>query len=131
MPQDISTREDVVLLVDTFYDKIKVNPVIGYIFNDVAKTDWDKHLPKMYSFWSSLLLGEHSYSGNPMATHIELSKLTPLTEKEFAEWLVIFTQTVDELFAGPNANDAKTRAGNIAGLMSHKISTFTNPQKFL
>ncbi len=120
---DIENAADIRLLVDTFYDKVRSNAVIGYIFNDVANVDWEHHLPKMYAFWGSILLGEHSYSGHPMSTHIELSKKTSLAEKEFSEWLLLFTQTVDELFTGEKAHEAKLRAANIARLMLHKIKT--------
>ena len=123
MKKDLSNREDVELLVDTFYDKVKANATIGYIFNDIAKVDWENHLPLMYSFWASILLGEHSFSGNPMYKHIQLSKIAPMTDKEFSEWLKIFIQTTDELFEGEKAEEAKTRASNIARLMLHKINT--------
>ncbi len=111
------------MLVDSFYDKIKTNAILGHIFNDVAKINWEDHLPKMYSFWASLLLGEHSFSGNPMMKHVELSKLTPMTETEFSEWLLLFYQTIDDLFVGSRADEAKTRAANIARLMLHKIES--------
>ena len=123
MKNDITNKSDIKLLVDTFYDKVKANSTIGNIFNDIAKVDWQYHLPKMYSFWASLLLDEHSFSGNPMLKHIELSKLTPMTEIRFSEWLLLFTQTTDELFEGKKADEAKTRAANIARLMLHKIQT--------
>ena len=123
MKKDLSNREDVELLVDTFYDKVKANATIGFIFNDIAKVDWKNHLPRMYSFWASILLGEHSFSGNPMYKHIQLSKIAPMTDKEFSEWLKIFIQTTDELFEGEKAEEAKTRASNIARLMLHKINT--------
>lgn len=123
MKNDITNRNDIELLVNTFYDKVKANPIIGHIFNDIAKVDWEHHLPKMYSFWASLLLGEHSFSGNPMQKHIELSKQTKMTNVEFSEWLLLFTQTTDELFKGEKAEEAKTRAANIARLMLHKIQT--------
>lgn len=120
---DITDRNDVVLLIDTFYGKVRENKTLGYIFNEVARVDWPNHLPKMYSFWSSLLLGEQSYSGNPMIKHIELSKITTMTQTEFTEWMSLFTATVDELFSGNKAEEAKTRAGNIAALMLHKIQS--------
>ena len=125
MKNDITNKDDIKLLVDTFYDKVKTNSVIGHIFNDIAKVDWEHHLPKMYSFWESLLLGEKGFTGNPMQKHIELSKLTAMTETQFSEWLLIFTQTTDELFEGIKADEAKTRAANIARLMLYKIQTFS------
>jgi len=123
MFKDITSQDDIKLLVDTFYNKVKSSEVIGYIFNEVARVDWQLHLPKMYSFWSTIILGDQSYEGNPMLTHIKLSKLTQLTDKEFSEWLLLFNGTVDELFEGPNAVEAKTRAGNIARLMLFKVQT--------
>ena len=123
MKQDIKTREDIELLVNSFYNKVKNNPVLGYIFDDIAQINWETHLPRMYSFWGSILLGEYSFSGNPMQKHVALSKLTALTEKEFSEWLSLFTQTVDELFDGKKADEAKIRANNIARLMLHNIET--------
>ena len=121
MKNDIATRADVELLVNTFYDGIRVHSLLGPIFNDMAKVNWETHLPKMYSFWSSLLLGEHSFSGNPMATHVALSKNIPLTALEFSEWIELFNATVDDLFEGEKANEAKIRAANIARLMLFKI----------
>jgi hemoglobin len=121
MKKDIENRADVELLVNTFYGKVRVNNVIGPIFNDVVKVDWDHHLPRMYSFWSSLLIGEHSFSGNPMQKHVEISRMASMTETEFSEWLILFNHTVDELFLGEKAHEAKIRAANIARLMLHKI----------
>ena len=121
MKKDIENREDIELLVNTFYEKIKTNAILGHIFNDVAKINWEEHWPMLDSFWASLLLGEHSFTGNPMIKHVELSKMTAMTEIEFSEWLSLFYQTLDDLFEGERANEAKTRAGNIARLMLHKI----------
>ncbi|AHF14530.1 globin family protein [Niabella soli DSM 19437] len=119
----MASRADVERLVNSFYDRVRSNAVIGPIFNDIARIDWEHHLPKMYSFWSSILLGEQSYSGNPMVRHIELSRMTAMTETEFSEWLRLFNETIDALFEGPKAEEAKTRAANIARLMLFKIQT--------
>lgn len=118
---DINNRKDIELLVNTFYGKVKFNPVLGYIFEDVAKINWETHLPKMYSFWASILLNEKSFSGNPMQKHIALSKITEMSDKEFLVWLHLFDETVDELFRGEKANEAKFRAGSIAHIMLNKI----------
>jgi hemoglobin len=123
MKSDIKDRQDIELLVNKFYEKVRDNPVLGYIFDDVANIQWENHLPKMYSFWASILLGEQSFSGNPIPKHIALSKITTMTEIEFSEWLRLFTLTVDELFLGENSNEAKIRASNIARLMLHKIQS--------
>lgn len=118
---DITNKKDIELLVDTFYGKVMINPIIGPIFSEVVRVNWGTHLPKMYSFWGSLLLNEQSFSGNPMRVHVGLSALTAMTEVEFSEWLMLFHETVDELFSGKIADEAKTRASNIARLMRTKI----------
>ena len=67
------------------------------------------------------MLNEQSFSGNPMRVHIDISKLTTMGEGEFSEWLMLFHETIDELFLGDKADEAKTRASNIARLMQTKI----------
>lgn len=121
MNNDIQTREDIVRLVDIFYDKVKTDPTIGYIFDQVAKVDWSRHLPVMYAFWGSILLGEKSFDGNPMKKHVELGRITPMTEVEFSAWKKLFTQTVYELFEGSKADEAVLHAENIARLMLFNI----------
>lgn len=119
----IENMADIEMLVNRFYDKVRVNPVIGYIFEDVAKVDWEHHLPKMYKFWASILLGEHHFEGNPMQVHVALSKRATMDEQAFNEWLRMFIATVDELFVGPKADEAKQRAASIARIMLFKIQT--------
>lgn len=121
MLEDIKDKEDIKALVNRFYESVNSNEIIGHIFTEVVNVDWNSHLPIMYSFWSGILLHDNSYSGNPMIKHIELSKKTVLSEKQFSEWLRLFHKAVDELFAGPKAEEAKVRATNIAGLMLYKI----------
>lgn len=114
MKSDITSKTDIELLVDSFYNKVQQNEVLAHIFNDVVKINWNKHLPKIYSFWASLLLQEHSYNGNPMKIHVELSKMTPMSTTEFSEWVSLFYQSVDKLFESSTVEKAKTRAANIA-----------------
>lgn len=119
--KDITDRNDIILLVDTFYEKVSRDAVIGPIFTDVAKVNWDHHLPLMYSFWSTMLLEEKSYAGNPMKIHADLNRKHPLLQYHFDGWVRIFIETVDELFAGVKAEEAKTRGSQIAELMLHKM----------
>jgi hemoglobin len=123
MKDDIKTRKDIEHLINSFYDKVKRDEVIGFIFNDVAKVNWEKHLPVMYDFWESIIFLPGNYSGNPMLVHLHLNRLVPLTKQHFDRWLKLFTQTVDELFEGNNATLAKERALNIATIIQSKILT--------
>jgi Truncated hemoglobins len=106
----IENREDIKVLVDGFYDKVRKDPLIGPIFNDTAKVDWEEHLPKLYNFWSDLLLGEDSYRGRPFPPHMKLN----LELTHFERWLALFVLTVDEHFVGLKAEEAKSRAVRIA-----------------
>lgn len=111
MKSDISSPEDVRRLIDTFYEKVQADGLIGYIFNDIARVNWEEHLPKMYAFWEFLLLGTaDAYKGNPIQKHFDLHASHPLKIEHFDRWLLLFQTTVDELFEGPAANDAKFRA---------------------
>jgi hemoglobin len=80
----------------------------------------------MYKFWGSLLLGEHSYSGNPMQKHIEISQIVPLSHDAFERWLQLFTENIDAQFTGQKAEEAKLRASNIARLMSFRVNPSSN-----
>ena len=41
MKHDLSDTGDIETLVNRFYQKVRSNPVIGHIFNDVAKVNWE------------------------------------------------------------------------------------------
>ncbi|MFC6266795.1 group III truncated hemoglobin [Frigoriflavimonas asaccharolytica] len=119
--KNLETREDVEFLVNTFYEKVGKDETIGFFFNDVAKVNWDSHLPKMYQFWETLLFGKASYKGNPMAKHFPINELQAMEKHHFDHWLQLWTATVDENFEGENAEAAKTKASNIANLMAYKM----------
>ncbi|OWK71165.1 sec-independent protein translocase TatC [Pedobacter sp. AJM] len=120
---DIENRTDIILLVDRFYNHVEENQEIGPIFTEIAQVNWVHHLPKMYDFWESILFGKAIYKGNPMLTHFSLNQKIPLQEAEFSIWKAIFIQTVDELFAGENAETIKQKAQSIADLMHFKINS--------
>ncbi|WP_406825855.1 group III truncated hemoglobin [Pedobacter sp. KACC 23697] len=122
MKKDIHNSADIIVLVDTFYKNVALNPQIGPIFTDVAKVDWTHHLPKMYDFWESILFGSATYKGNPMLSHFALNEQTPLQREQFEVWKNLFFQTVDNLFTGSNAALIKQKAQSIADLMHFKIN---------
>ncbi|WP_339794503.1 MAG: group III truncated hemoglobin [Imperialibacter sp.] len=121
MKQDIASRSDIEKLVDQFYSKVRTDGTIGYIFTDIAALDFARHMPTMYKFWETTLLGIMSYKGNPMSVHIQLDKKEQLKKEHFDRWLELWTATVDDLFEGPKAEEAKTRASQIRYLMQYKV----------
>ena len=122
---DITTFEDIKLLVDTFYSKVQKDKFIGPLFNEKIGNRWPEHLEKMYRFWQTILLEVHSYSGSPFPPHKQL----PVTKEHFDRWMAIFTETTDSLFAGPLAEEAKLRAKNMAEMFNYKIDYFRNAEK--
>ena len=106
----LETRDDIRLLVDSFYSKVREDGYIGPVFTDIANVDWEEHLPKLYNFWADLLLGEDTYRGRPFPPHMKLN----LQPGHFEQWLRLFVATVDEHFVGLKADEAKHRAYRIA-----------------
>ncbi|TCT10887.1 group III truncated hemoglobin [Paralcaligenes ureilyticus] len=92
-PRELCTEEEIVTLVYGFYDRVRVDGLLGPVFNKHVE-DWDTHLAKMVRFWSSLLLGAGTYRGSPMPTHIALPGLNATL---FQQWLALFHQTTEEL----------------------------------
>lgn len=124
---DIASRTDIERLVDGFYERVRGDAVLGPVFDDVAHTDWARHLPRMYDFWEGVLFGVTGFQGDPLAVHLALARRVPLGDREFGRWLDVFQETVGTLFHGPCADDVKARASRIAAVMQHHLSRNAAP----
>ncbi|MFD1162524.1 group III truncated hemoglobin [Hwangdonia seohaensis] len=124
--KDIETRADVFLLVSSFYKKVRKDAVLGPFFNDVIK-DWDEHLDKLTTFWESSLFMtrrlEKKYKGNPLEAHVKVDRANnnSISELHFGLWLNLWFQTIDELFEGDYAENAKRRARKMGTFLYLKI----------
>jgi hemoglobin len=114
---DILSLEDIKKLVDTFYGKVREDELLAPIFNERIGDNWPIHLEKMYSFWQTVLLGEQTYFGSPFPKHAQLR----VNHSHFQKWMELFNETVDELFQGEKASEAKLRAGKMAEMFNSKI----------
>ena len=126
--KDIETREDIELLVRKFYTKVRANEVLGYIFDDVIKIDWEYHIPILVDFWETILLDTHSYTRNAMGEHFKVNQMIRLEPHHFTTWLNLFDSTINESFKGEKADLAKKRAHAVAGLMQLKMQQVNNRQ---
>src|SRR5690606_22213868 len=108
----ILTLDDIRLLVDTFYGKVRTDELLKDIFDGVIQDRWPEHLEKMYRFWQTILLEERTYSGSPFPPHAHL----PVTKEHFDRWLQLFYSTLDELFTGEVATEARWRAQKMADM---------------
>lgn len=109
----IDTREDIGLLVYSFYAKIREDELLGPIFNrHIAEDQWPAHLEKLTDFWESNLFGIRKFSGNPPAAHIRVDQDSghSITQVHFGRWLQLWFETIDEHFEGALADRAKQRA---------------------
>ncbi|EEI92020.1 protozoan/cyanobacterial globin family protein [Sphingobacterium spiritivorum ATCC 33300] len=120
--QDIRTLEDVKLLVNTFYGRVQKDTLIGPIFNAILDGRWEAHLEKMYGFWQTLLLDQHSYFGSPFPPHATL----PVEADHFDAWLNLWTNTVREFFEGEKAEEAILRGEKMATMFLSKIMYYRN-----
>lgn len=121
MQKDIEDRKDIELLINSFYNKVKQDAIIGSFFTEVVQVNWEKHLPVMYNFWENIVFQTGSYNGNPMDKHLELNKKSLILMEHFQRWILLFNETVDELFKGEKAELIKQRALSISTVMQIKI----------
>ncbi|WP_461533695.1 group III truncated hemoglobin [Sinomicrobium sp.] len=109
--EDIKNREDVALLVRTFYGQVRENEEIGPFFNKMI-TDWEEHFEKLTDFWESNLFFKGLYRGNPRIAHAKVDAAFghSVENRHFGVWLNIWFSTIDSLFAGELAERAKNNA---------------------
>jgi hemoglobin len=118
---DIETRADCERLVRTFYGRALTDPIIGFIFTDVAKLDLEAHVPRITSFWETILLGARTYGGGAFRPHAEIHLQVPLRRAHFEQWLNLWKRTVDELFEGERAEQAKAHAVRVAAAFHQRL----------
>lgn len=120
MKTTIKNKDDIKLFVDNFYEKAKTDELLSPVFaSRIQPDEWPVHLEHIYAFWNAILFAETGFQGNPMQKHLSL----PITKIHFDRWIALFKQTIDELFTGEKAEEAKSRAVSIAEIMHFKISS--------
>lgn len=125
---DIQTRDDCERLVRAFYGRALTDPIIGFLFTDVARLDLEAHVPQITSFWETILLGTRTYDGSPFPPHADLHAQVRLEAGHFGRWLALWTTTVDELFAGERAEQAKTHAIRVAQAFHRRLQDLPSPE---
>jgi hemoglobin len=92
-PEAIVTEEQIAELVDTFYEEVRKDELIGPIFEEHV-ADWDLHMPKMRRFWSSAVLRTGTYSGRPYEAH---KKIPGLEQQHFDRWMALFADVTERV----------------------------------
>lgn len=122
MKCDIRPMDDVELLVDVFYDRVRNDDLLGPVFEEALQGDWPGHLNKMYRFWHSMLLNDPIYFGNPFLPHVDL----PHGKDYFDHWVTLFQGTLDQLFEGQKTEEFKIQVAKMAETFHHNIVACSN-----
>lgn len=127
MKKDIENREDIYLLVKTFYVKLMNDDLMIHFFEDFKNpTHLEEHLQTLVDFWDNILFYSGGYRKNAMQPHLKMQQQKPFSEEHFNHWLSSFNDSVDALFEGVNSHAAKSRALSIATVMKIKIFELNN-----
>ncbi len=114
-------EENIGVLVDAFYTKVRDDLLLGPIFAEAIGDDWGPHLAKMKAFWSSVLLASRTYKGNPMIAHLRLPRLT---RDHFDRWLQLWRATAAEVCSEQAASVFIERAEMIGERLLYAISMY-------
>jgi hemoglobin len=105
------TPSTIVQLVDTFYARVREDAVLGPVFEARLAGKWQEHMPRMYAFWTKVLLDTGEFQGNVFGTHMGLSGIG---REHFVRWLTLFRLTALEVFGPDHADEAILVANRIA-----------------
>jgi hemoglobin len=111
------TRENIEKMVHLFYIKVLKDDLVGPFFiaklgDDMKSEHWKPHLELLTNFWSSMILGDGSYGGNPFMPHTQLGELS---REVFEQWLELFFKTIDDVYETQVGHPFKERSMAIAG----------------
>ncbi|WP_226438123.1 group III truncated hemoglobin [Rhodococcus yananensis] len=119
---ELASRSDLDLLLRRFYERAMVDPLLEPTFEVVAIVGLDEHLVTVGDFWEQILFRTTRYEGAFVPVHRALHGRYGLTPDRFARWLRLWTDSVDELFEGTDAERAKTKAGAMVAALQRSLA---------
>lgn len=119
---DLSSRADVEALLRRFYGRVLIDNVLNEPFTEVRAKGLESHLPVMADFWETVLFRAGLYKGSALTAHRHVHRRTALSARHFMRWLTIWNNTVDEMYCGPVAEQAKVQAARIAWAMHRRLT---------
>jgi hemoglobin len=126
---DLGDRADIEALLRRFYGRALVDEVLADPFTEVREaTGLDSHIPVMADFWETVLFRAGLYKGSALNPHREVHDRTPLSARQFVRWLTLWTTTVNEMYRGPVAEQAKVQASRIAWAMHRRLNGADAPE---
>ena len=118
---DLETRADIHDLVVAFYREIVFDDLLEPVFGEVAEVDWALHIPKLIDYWCRVLLGQPGYAGAILNAHRHVHDIEPFRVEHFDRWYALWIDAIDQRWAGPTADLAKTHAAHIAAVLARKL----------
>jgi hemoglobin len=110
--RDITSGNDVGVLVYRFYRRAIPDPLLGPVFEGFG-VDWPRHLPRLVAYWEHVLLDRPGSATNTVGVHAGVQNAAPFGQAHIDRWVELWETTVDELYAGPVADLAKARAHQV------------------
>ena len=122
--KDIERREDLLLIMEKFYDKLLVDETISFFFTRVTKVDQhlEEHFEILATFWEQALFLKGGYHNNMFQKHKDIHEKSAFTKEHFDTWLKHLYTTLDEYFKGEKVEQMKTQALNMATVLQIKFS---------
>lgn len=111
---DILSSEDISHLVHSFYERVLNDPLLAPHFKQL---NFQEHMPRMIHFWEFVLLDKPGYSTNVFDKHRHM----PIDTTHFNAWVSLWHSTVDDLFLGEKADQAKLRASTLGWTFAEKM----------
>ncbi|GAB3572222.1 group III truncated hemoglobin [Hymenobacter daeguensis] len=113
---DIRTEADITVLINTFYEKVGLDELLGPLFKADAQIHWPQPLVTMRAFWKRVLLNTGGQDGWPLPNSVAL----PATGEHLQRWRQLFLAAVEANFTGPIAELAKAVAQEVAHRFEYK-----------
>lgn len=121
--RDINSREDILFVLQKFYEKLLEDSSINYFFTRITTVNQhlDKHIEILVTFWEQSLFMKGGYTNNMFHIHKEVHQKHAFTKTHYDIWLHHFYTTIDAHFEGKVSEQMKTNALSMATVMQIKL----------
>jgi len=121
---DIQTREDIILIMRKFYDKLLADDSISYFFTRTTNVSnhLEEHFETLATFWEQALFLKGGYKNNMFQKHLDVHEKSPFETQHYKTWLEHLHTTIDEDFKGEYAEQMKTMSQSMATVLQIKFS---------
>ena len=113
---DIRTEADINTLINSFYEKVGLDELLGPLFRADAQVNWPQPIVTMRAFWKRVLLNTGGQDGWPFPSSVVL----PTQGEYFQRWRELFMAAVEANFTGPIAETAKAKAQDVVRRFEYK-----------